>query len=216
VGVACDVADFDAVKNLVDQVRELRPLRGLVHAAGISPSMADARRVFEVDLVGTNYILEGFEALVQQGTAAVFFSSSGAYQIDAFVEPEHDLLIDDPGDAKFLDRITALIPDSGIAYALAKRGVIRAVSRAGVRWGPLGGRVNSVAPGLIDTPMGRAELAQQSMMRDLLEQTPLGRLGEPREVAEAVAYLVSDQASFISGIDLLVDGGLIRGQGLGL
>jgi NAD(P)-dependent dehydrogenase (short-subunit alcohol dehydrogenase family) len=73
-----------------------------------------------------------------------------------------------------------------------------------------------VAPGLIDTPMGRAELAQQSMMRDLLEQTPLGRLGEPREVAEAVAYLVSDQASFISGIDLLVDGGLIRGQGLGL
>jgi NAD(P)-dependent dehydrogenase (short-subunit alcohol dehydrogenase family) len=216
VGVACDVADFDAVKNLVDHVRELGPLRALVHAAGISPSMADARRVFEVDLVGTNYILEGFEALVQQGTAAVFFSSSGAYQIDAFVEPEHDLLIDDPGDAKFLDRITALIPDSGIAYALAKRGVIRAVSRAGVRWGPLGGRVNSVAPGLIDTPMGRAELAQQSMMRDLLEQTPLGRLGEPREVAEAVAYLVSDQASFISGIDLLVDGGLIRGQGLGL
>jgi NAD(P)-dependent dehydrogenase (short-subunit alcohol dehydrogenase family) len=61
--------------------------------------------------------------------------------------------------------------------------------------------------------MGRLELAQQPMMRQMMERTPLGRLGNAREVAEAVAYLVSDQASFISGIDLLVDGGMIQGQG---
>jgi NAD(P)-dependent dehydrogenase (short-subunit alcohol dehydrogenase family) len=216
VGIACDIADSEAVKGLVEEVRELGPLRALVNAAGISPTMADARRVFEVDLVGAHYILEGFEALVQRGTAAVFFSSCGAYQIAPFVEPEQDAVIDDPGAASFLDRITTLVPDSGFAYAFAKRGVIRAVSRAAVRWGPLGGRVNSVSPGLIDTPMGRTELAQQSIMRDLLKQTPLGRLGEAREVAAAVTYLVSDEASFISGIDLLVDGGLTRGQGLGL
>jgi NAD(P)-dependent dehydrogenase (short-subunit alcohol dehydrogenase family) len=212
VGLACDVADVGAIAALVDEVRGLGPLRALVHAAGISPSMADARRVFDVDLVGTHNILEGFEALVQAGTAAVCFSSSAAYQIAPFVEPDQDALIDDPGAPEFLDRITNVITHSGHAYALAKRGVIRAVGRAAVRWGPLGGRVNSVAPGLIDTPMGRLELAEQPMMREMLERTPLGRLGDPKEVAAAVGYLVSDDASFVSGIDLLVDGGMVQGQ----
>jgi NAD(P)-dependent dehydrogenase (short-subunit alcohol dehydrogenase family) len=76
----------------------------------------------------------------------------------------------------------------------------------------LGGRVNSVAPGLIDTPMGRRELEQQPMMAEMLARTPLGRLGAPKEVADAVGYLISDNASFISGVDLLVDGAMIQGQ----
>lgn len=211
VGLACDVADPAAVAALVDEVRGLGPMRALVHAAGISPSMADARRVFEVDLVGTWYVLEGFGVLAQPGSAAVCFSSSAAHQIAPFVDPDQAVLIDDPGAPEFLDRITSVITDSGHAYALAKWGVIRAVGRAAVQWGRLGGRVNSVSPGLIDTPMGRMELGQQPMMREMLERTPLGRLGNPKEVAAAVRYLVSDDASFISGIDLLVDGGMIQG-----
>ena len=211
VGFACDVADPTGVAALVDEVRGLGPLRALVHAAGISPTMADARRVFEVDLVGTHLVLEGFEALVQPGSAAVCFSSSAAYQIAPFVDPDHDVLLDDPGAAEFLDRITSVITDSGHAYALAKRGVIRAAGRAAVRWGRLGGRVNSVAPGLIDTPMGRKEFEEQPAMLEMLARTPLGRFGAPEEVAMAVRYLVSDDASFVSGIDLLVDGAMIQG-----
>ncbi|MGH9275426.1 MAG: SDR family oxidoreductase, partial [Acidimicrobiales bacterium] len=68
-----------------------------------------------------------------------------------------------------------------------------------------------VAPGLIDTPMGRLELAQQPVMQQMLEHTPLGRLGHPREVASTVAYLLSDAASYVSGIDVLVDGGMVQG-----
>ena len=85
--------------------------------------------------------------------------------------------------------------------------------RAAVRWGRLGGRVNSVSPGLIDTPMGRQEMEVQPIMRQMLEHTPLGRLGDPMEVASAVRYLVSDEASFVSGIDILVDGGMLQGMG---
>ena len=87
----------------------------MVHAAGISPTMADARRIFDVDLVGTLHMLDGFEALVKPGTAAVCFSSSSAYQIAPFVDAAQDELIDDPGAADFLDRASAAISDSGHA-----------------------------------------------------------------------------------------------------
>jgi NAD(P)-dependent dehydrogenase (short-subunit alcohol dehydrogenase family) len=72
-------------------------------------------------------------------------------------------------------------------------------------------RVNSLAPGLIDTPMGRQEAEQQPIMKVMLEKTPLERLGQPSEVAAVVAFLLSESASFISAIDILVDGGMLRG-----
>jgi NAD(P)-dependent dehydrogenase (short-subunit alcohol dehydrogenase family) len=212
VGVACDVSDPDAVHALVARVRELGQFRALAHAAGISPTMAGARRVFEVDLVGTQLLLDAFEAIVVTGSVAVCFASSSAYQIAPFVDADHDAMIDDPLAPEFLDRAAGTFADSGFAYAVAKRGVIRAAGRAAVRWGRRGGRVNSVSPGLIDTPMGREEFEQQPIMKEMLERTPLGRLGEPAEVAAVVAYLVSDAASFVSGIDVLVDGAMMQGM----
>ena len=59
--------------------------------------------------------------------------------------------------------------------------------------------------------MGRQELAQQPVMADMLDRTPVGRMGEPAEVAAVVAHLLSDAASFVSGIDILVDGGMLQG-----
>jgi NAD(P)-dependent dehydrogenase (short-subunit alcohol dehydrogenase family) len=211
VGVACDVSDTAAVDALAARVRELGPFRALAHAAGISPTMADARRVFEVDLVGTQLVLDAFEELAVPGSAAVCFSSSAAYQFGPFVDAAQEALISDPLAPDFLDRAASAATDSGFAYGLAKVGVIRAVGRASVRWGLRGARVNSVAPGLIDTPMGRQEFEQQPVMKEMLDRTPMGRLGEPSEVAAVVAYLVSDAASFVSGIDVLVDGGMMQG-----
>ena len=174
--------------------------------------MGDAGRIFDVDLVGTQRLLDAFEALVVAGSAAVCFSSMAAYQLAPFATAEIDALIDEPMAPDFLERVVGLAPDSGLAYGLAKRGVVRAAARAAVRWGTRGGRVNSVAPGIIDTPMGRKELGQQPFMHTMLEQVPLGRLGEADEVAAVVAFLLSDEASFVSGIDVLVDGANVPGM----
>jgi NAD(P)-dependent dehydrogenase (short-subunit alcohol dehydrogenase family) len=212
IGLACDVSDPDAVTALAEQVRQLGPFRALAHAAGISPTMGEPGRVFDVDLVGTQRLLDAFEALVVTGSAAVCFSSLAAYQLAPFATPEIDALIDDPMAPDFVERAVGLFTDSGLAYGLAKRGVIRAAARAAVRWGARGGRVNSVAPGIIDTPMGRQELDQQPFMRTMLEQAPLGRLGEADEVAAVVAFLLSEEASFVSGIDVLVDGANLPGM----
>ena len=212
VRVACDVSDPHAVAALADRVRDLGAFRALVHSAGISPTMADARRVIEVDLIGTQLLLDAFFDLVEPGSAAVCFSSSAAYQVGPYITADQEALLADPLAPGFVDlAVESVGGDSGLGYAVAKVGVIRSAARAAVRWGPRGGRVNSLAPGLIDTPMGRQEFEQQAAMQGMLDQTPLGRFGDPSEIAAAAAFLVSDAASFVTGIDLLVDGGMVQG-----
>jgi len=212
LGIACDVSDPEAVAALATRVHTLGAFRALAHAAGVSPTMTHPRRILEIDLVGTALLLEAFEPLVEPGSAAVCFSSSSAYQVALRgVDAELQTLVSDPRAPGFLDAAVERLPDSGLAYAWAKRGVIAVAARAAVAWGRRGGRVNSLAPGLIDTPMGRQEAEQQPVMKLMLEKTPLERLGQPAEVAAVVAFLLSDSASFISGIDLLVDGGMLQG-----
>ncbi len=208
VGLACDVSDAPSVTALVAEIAGRGKLRALVHAAGISPTMGDARRIFEVNLVGTELLLRGFEDLVVPGTAAVCFSSSAAYLPPGVLDDGVVAQLDQPLAPAFLDRISSAVPDSGFAYALSKVGVIRAAARAAARWGREGGRVNSLSPGLIDTPMGRRELEHQPVMQTMLEYRPPGRLGTSEEVATVCAFLVSDRSAFVSGIDVLVDGGL--------
>ncbi|HEY6318507.1 MAG TPA: SDR family oxidoreductase [Acidimicrobiia bacterium] len=211
-GLACDISNPEAVRTLADKARELGAFRALVHAAGISPTMASGRRIFEVDLVGTQLLLDAFEPLVEPGSSAVCFASSAAHQVSLLgPDPTLDALVEDPTSEGFLDRAASRFDDRGLAYGWAKRGVIRAVARAAITWGHRGGRVNSVSPGLIDTGMGRQEFEAQPIMQVMLDNTPVGRLGRADEVAAVVQFLASDEASFLSGIDVLVDGGCLEG-----
>lgn len=208
-----DVTDQAGLRRLADRVSELGQLRAVAHAAGISPTMADWRRILTVDLVGTAMLAEVLRPLVTAGTAMVCFASmAGIFLANQSPPAAADAALDAPLHAQLLDRlhhaVGETIEDPGVAYGWAKRGVHRFVQQEAVRIGPLGGRVCSVSPGTIDTPQGQQEAEQQPFMQTILDRTPLGRLGEAHEVAAVVAFILSDEASFLSGVDILVDGGV--------
>ena len=100
--------------------------------------------------------------------------------------------------------------DGWTAYAGAKGAVMAMTRQMAVEFGPAGVRVNSISPGTIATPMNVGVVAQlgEHVARAWVKMHPVGRIGEPEEVAEAAVYLASDLAGFTSGIDLRVDGGL--------
>ena len=95
-----------------------------------------------------------------------------------------------------------------LAYQLSKFALMRYVRQRAAQWGQRGARIVSLSPGLIATPMGALEYAQNPVKYDLLAKTPVGREGTMLEIADAIDFLASDRASFISGTDLLVDGGI--------
>ncbi len=97
------------------------------------------------------------------------------------------------------------------AYCASKGGVLLLTKAAALEWAPLGIRVNSVHPGFIETPMVANALHDAengNEMRDqLIAAHPLGRFGVPREIADAILFLASDESSFMTGAELVVDGG---------
>jgi NAD(P)-dependent dehydrogenase (short-subunit alcohol dehydrogenase family) len=192
VGVAADVTDPDSVSAAVAAVEEaLGPLALAVNAAGIANATAaedmaleQFKQVLDVNLNGVFLCCqaEGRRMLANGGGTIVNIASMSGSIVN------RDLL--------------------QVHYNASKAAVIHLSKSLAMEWAPRGIRVNSISPGYTATPMNtRQEVAEQ--VKRFEADTPLGRMAAPSEMVGPAVFLLSDAASFCTGVDLIVDGGFV-------
>lgn len=195
VGLAVDVADLDAIASGVTQSRDaLGPIGGLVHSAGVSGvstleqlTAQTWQSVLDINLRAQVFILQAIlpDLKASSGAAVVGISSINA-TLGHRMNP---------------------------SYSASKGGMLAASRALADELADSGIRINCVSPGQIATPMLLQGLEQAPGQKEAFERhILLGRLGEPREVANAVRFLMSDDASYITATELVVDGGNLSSQ----
>jgi NAD(P)-dependent dehydrogenase (short-subunit alcohol dehydrogenase family) len=216
--IKCDITDTDSVAAMVaESVERFGPVKVLAGVAGLSPSMADARRIMTVNLTGGANVIEASLPHMRPGSVAVMVSSIASRR----EESRTDLfpVLDDPQSPRLnedIEKVLGREMTTVEAYSISKLGENRLVRRLVSRFAARGARIVSLTPGLIRTPMGAREFERTPAKAGLLERIPLAREGMLTEVCDALEFLVSDRATYITGCDLLVDGGIVAAQEFGL
>ncbi len=189
-GFACDVADTGQIDSLFDEIESRQGTVGiLVNNAGIAMptdfldvTIDDFRKVIDINLTGSFYTTQrAARKMVADEVAGSIVNMSS---INAQVA----------------------IP-SIVSYCASKGGVMQLTKSAALALAPHNIRVNAVGPGSIDTAMLASVNANPDAMKMVMSRTPLGRLGDAREIGDVVAFLSSDKASYITGETIYVDGG---------
>ena len=200
--LAGDLASADFGATLTAALRGRR-IGALVHCAGLSSTMASAERIFAVNLTATLALVDLVRDQMAPGGAAILFASYAGHAMGATFDEQIDAAIA-AGD---IAPLLSMASSPEFAYSLSKRAVQRVARQRALEYGRKGLRILSLSPGIIDTPMSTAEMARHPIMKDMIAHSPLGRPARAEEVGAVAAFLCSDGASFMTGTDILVDGG---------
>lgn len=216
-GKSCDTSKRDSVKALAEYAAGLGEITNVIHAAGVSPAMnVTPEDLMRINALGTVYVNREFSKRMHKGSAIVDIASMSAYSVPAFLLPKKAYLLAETNEALFLKKtlkMTGMIKDAyqknGLAYAISKNFVTWYAAKCAFDYGPNGIRVVSLSPGLIATGMGNLEAPYGWHM---LATSCEGRMGKPEELGFAIAALADERNGYLAGVDILCDGGTIRGQ----
>ncbi|HPR39440.1 MAG TPA: SDR family oxidoreductase [Oscillospiraceae bacterium] len=209
VPVVCDISKEEQVAKLAADSAAMGTIKAVVHSAGVSGDCGNLPLVIKIDLLGTYYLIEEFLKVMGAGSAMVLVSSMMAYTV--IPNPETDALMMNPNQDRLIEKLAPFCKeDPHAAYDVCKRGVQLLTKKYAPAFGQKGARINSVSPGVIMTDMAKKAAEEHPQEMQFMESiTPLGRNGEPEEVAAAIRFLCSQEASFVTGADLKVDGGAV-------
>ncbi len=204
-----DLSDKESIETLINVGRELGNIKTLVNSAGVSGDQAKAKLLFEINLLGTQHLIEQAKDHMNEGSSIVLVSSMMGHSVPDDIT--YTNLLTYPEEANAIDMLVEVInDDSTLAYNFSKRGVHNLTKRYAYELGKKGVRINSVSPGIIRTAMSeQAEREHPEQMEQMKLMTPMSRMGEVKDIANVVMYLASEQAAYITGTDILADGGLI-------
>jgi NAD(P)-dependent dehydrogenase (short-subunit alcohol dehydrogenase family) len=208
---AGDLGDPDLLNELAEEFDGVNPFV-LIHTAGLSPALADWRAIMSVNLIATERLLRMVDPRVAPQSVGILIASMAGHLSPHSEEAE--ALLAAPLADGFLEKMGVYLDSAAgeanaasLSYMLSKRAVLALCERRAADWGKRGARILSISPGLIMTPMGQKEIQETPGVDVVMAATPLARAGRPMDIALAAHFLASNQAGFITGCDLRIDGG---------
>lgn len=207
--IQCDLGSKDDILRLVDFATGKGEVTNVINAAGVSPSQAPVEEILRVDLYGTSVLIEEFGKVIAPGGSGVIISSQSGHRLPALPQEQNEALAMSPCDELLSLPFISAITDTLKAYQYSKRCNVLRVMGEATRWGRRGATINSISPGIIITPLANDELhgpRKDGYLR-MIEGMPARRAGTPDEVGDLAEFLMSSRGRFISGADLLIDGG---------
>ena len=204
-----DLSDTRSIEKMLLRAQELGAVKTIVNSAGVSGDQAPPKVLFKINLLGTQHLLMKALDVLDSGAHVILISSMMGHSVlddDSYLK-----FLRYPESEGALDKLVEVVnDDSTLAYNFSKKGVLELVKRYAYEYGKKGVRINSVSPGIIATAMSKqAEVEHPEQMEQLKLMTPMSRMGTVEDIANTVMFLASDKAHFITGTDILVDGGLI-------
>ena len=202
----------DSIEAFAQKAASLGDVKYFIDTAGASPNQAEPEHILALDMVGTGYAVDAFGKVMAKGGAGLIVSSQTGYMYPIPYETELEIL--NTPTEQLMDlpiiRETAM-QRSGIAYMIAKRvNQLQAQRAAATTWKARRARINTISPGVIVTPLAYDEFAAAGEgYQKMVDASAAERCGTSDEIAEAGAFLLGEHAGFITGTDLLIDGGVI-------
>ena len=214
-----DVSSRESVKALAAKAAALGSVMQVINTAGLSPNMAPIEDVLKVDLYGAAVVFDEFGQVIAQGGSGLIISSMAGHMMPALPPEQDQALLHTPTEELLaLPFLQAdVIPNTVVAYMIAKRANHLHVQASAISWGKRGARVNSISPGIVVTPLAQHELNSEigGMYRAMIDASPAKRMAPPEEIAIAASFLLGPDAAFVTGSDLLIDGGVIAAMKTG-
>lgn len=217
VGAVGDITDRASVENLFTVAEaDGSHVRAVIHTAGISPQMGTADKVARINGIGTVNVTQAFLGRAAEGDVLVNVASVAGHQLPKVLIPFGVFRKAESDPAAFertivrRARVFGKKLHSGLAYGMSKAFVIWYTREQAAAFGAKGARIVSVSPGSFDTAMGKLEADHGAA--DLLKVSAIKRFGKPEEVAAVLAFAASEAPGYLTGTDILVDGGTRAGQ----
>ena len=207
-----DTSDRASVDKLAAYAAGQGNVKVVIHAAGVSPHMTSGENIMAINAVGTINIDEAFAAVMGEGSVILNVSSMSAYMVSGERAPKQIYELALTSADAFMagaKQMLAALPEEqrpNMAYPISKNFVVWYTAKKAIEYGKKGIRVVSISPGTFATPMGDVEGEEAA---GFAKRGALGRVGDPVEIAKMMAFMVSDDASYLTGTDILYDGGAI-------